>query len=155
VIKTVALGVACLAGLGAITAVAKKSTPSASPEIVLPVAAGNKADRLPLMVNQGTPAEAEKVNVAYVPPSEQAQAALPPSALPEPTRPPHHDVTRRHGHEPHHLKTKATKRTASSTKHAEKRSADHPPIQVSEMKECRSDGLAPLLRKLSLSPSCN
>src|SRR5882757_1919800 len=53
VIKTVALGVVCLAGLGAIAAAAKKST-SAPPEIIRPVVAGNKADRLSPPVNQDT-----------------------------------------------------------------------------------------------------
>src|SRR5258708_15849560 len=79
VIRTVALGVVCLAGLGAIPAATKKSPPL-PPEVVMPVVAGNKADRLPLIINQDTPPDAEKVDVVYVPPSEQSQAGLPPPA---------------------------------------------------------------------------
>jgi len=75
VIRTVALGVVCLAGLGAIAAAAKKSPPP-PPGVVMPVVAGNKADRLPLVIKQDTPTEAEKVDVVYVPPSEQSQAGL-------------------------------------------------------------------------------
>ena len=47
-IRTVALGVVCLAGLGAIAAAAKKSPPL-PPEVVMPLVGGNKADRLPLI----------------------------------------------------------------------------------------------------------
>jgi hypothetical protein len=154
VIRTVALGVVCLAGLGAIAASAKKSPPP-PPEVVMPVVAGNKADRLLLITNRDTPTDAEKVDIVYVPPSIQGQAGLPPPASQEPANPPHHDVTRRHWHDPHHLQAKAEKQKASSTKRAEKRSADQLPKQVSEVKQCRSDGLDPLLRKLNLSPPCD
>jgi hypothetical protein len=44
VIRTVALGVVCLAGLGAIAAAAKKSPPPQPAEVGFPVVAGNKAD---------------------------------------------------------------------------------------------------------------
>ena len=95
-IKTVALGVVCLAGLGAIAAAAKKST-SPPPEIIRPVVAGNKADRLSTQVNRDTtPLPAEKVEAAYVQPSEQDQANPPPAAAEEvavPAPPP--DTTRR------------------------------------------------------------
>ena len=73
VIRAVALGVACLAGLGAIAAAAKKLPPVPAPEIVMPVVAGNKADRLPLAINQDTPTAAERVDVVYVQPSGQGQ----------------------------------------------------------------------------------
>ena len=72
-IRTIALGVACLAGLGAIAAAAKKLPPVPAPEIVIPVVAGNKADRLPLAINQDTPTAAERVDVVYVQPSGQGQ----------------------------------------------------------------------------------
>ena len=152
-IRTVALGVACLAGLGAIAAAAIKSPPP-PPEVVMPVVAGNKADRLPLIINRDTLTDAEKVDVVYVPPSEQGQAGLPPPASQERASPPHHVIAPRHWH-PHDLKAKAAKQRSSSTKQAKKRSADQPPKQVSEVKQCRSDGLDPLLRKLNLAPPCN
>src|SRR5258708_579946 len=65
VIRAVALGVVCLAGLGVIAAAAKKSAPAPAPEVVMPVVAGNKADRLPLVINQDTPTAAERVDVVY------------------------------------------------------------------------------------------
>lgn len=153
-IRSVALGVACLAGLGAIATAAKKS-PLPPPEAVMPVVAGNKADRLPLIINRDTSTDAEKVDVVYVPPSEEGQAGLPPPpASQERASPPHHVIAPRHWHDPHDLKAKAAKQ-GTSTKQAKKRSADQPPKRVSELKQCRSDGLDPLLRKLNLAPPCN
>ena len=152
-IRTVALGVVCLAGLGAIAAAAKKSPPP-PPEVVMPMVAGNKADRLPLKINQGTPTEAEKVDVVYVPPSEQSQAVLPPPAPKQVGSPPHRVITLRHWHDPHDLKPRAAKQKASSVEQPKKASADSPPKQVSDARECRSDGLDPLIRKLNLSPPC-
>jgi hypothetical protein len=154
VIRTVALGVVCLAGLGAIAAAAKKSPPP-PPDVVMPVVAGNKADRLPLIINRDTLTDAEKVDVVYVSPSEQGQADLPPPASQERASPPHHVIAPRHWHDPHDLKAKAAKQGTGSTKQAKKRSADQPPKRVSEVKQCRSDGLDPLLRKLNLAPPCN
>ena len=151
-IRTIALGVACLAGLGAIAA-AKKSPPP--PEVVMPVVAGNKADRLPLIMHQDTLTDAEKVDVVYVPPSEQGQAGLPPSASKKPASPPHYVIAPRHWHDPHDVKVKAAEQKTISTKQSKKRSADGPPKQVSGVKVCRSDGLDPLLRKLNLSPPCD
>jgi hypothetical protein len=152
VIRTVALGFICLAGLGAIAAAAKKSTPP--PEVVMPVVSGNKTDRLPLTIKEVKPTDAEKVDVVYVQPSEEGQASpLPPvSKELAPTR--HPDITSRHWHDRHHVKAKTEKRSASSTKQNTP-SVDPSPAQISELKECRSDGLDPVLRKLNLSPPCN
>ena len=153
-IRTVALGVVCLAGLGAIAAAAKRSPPP-PPEVVMPVVAGNKADRLPFKVNQDTLTEAEKVDVAYIPPSEHTQAALPPVAPKEVAGLPDPVIAPRHWHDPHDLKARAAKQKASSVKQSKKASADSAPKQVSEVKLCRSDGLDPLLRKLNLTPPCD
>jgi len=153
-IRTVALGFICLAGVGAIAAAAKKSTPP-PPEIVMPVVSGNKADRLPLTINEDKPTDAEKVDVVYVQPGQEGQAS-PPSRIseePVPARQP--DINSRHVHDRHHVKAKTETRTASSTKQTKTQSVDPPPAQISELKECRSDGLDPLLRKLNLSPQCN
>ena len=69
-IRTVALGVACLAGLGAIAAAAKKPSLPQPAEIVFPKVAGSKADRLPLIPRLGTPTDVDRVDVAYVPPAD-------------------------------------------------------------------------------------
>ena len=153
-IRTVALGFICLAGVGAIAAAAKKSTPPPL-EVVMPVVSGNKADRLPLTINEDKPTDAEKVDVVYVQPGQEGQAS-PPSPIseePAPTRQP--DISSRHVHDRHHVKAKTERRTAGSTKPTQTRSVDPSPAQISELKECRSDGLDPLLRKLNLSPPCN
>jgi hypothetical protein len=71
VIRTVAFGIVCLAGLGAIAAAAKKSPPPRPAEIGFPVTAGNKADRLPISSNRETTTQVEKLNVVYIPPTEE------------------------------------------------------------------------------------
>ena len=153
-IRTVALGFICLAGVGAIAAAATKSTPPPL-EVVMPVVSGNKADRLPLTIKEDKPTDAEKVDVVYVQPGQEGQAS-PPSRLseePAPARQP--DINSRHVHDRHHVKAKTERRTASSAKQTKTQSVDPSPAQISELKECRSDGLDPLLRKLNLSPPCN
>jgi hypothetical protein len=153
VIRTVALGFICLTGLGAIAAAAMKTTPP-PPQVVMPVVSGNKADRLPLTINEDKPTDADKVDVVYVQPSEEGPARPPPPASEEPA-PTRHPDTSRHWQDRHHVKAKTERRTASSTTLAKTRSVDPSPAQISELKECRSDGLDPLLRKLNLSPPCN
>lgn len=154
-IRAVALGVVCLAALGAIAAAAKKSAPPPAPEVVMPVVAGNKADRMPLVINQDTPAASERVDVVYVQLSEQGQADLQPPAPKQAAISPHRGITPRHWHDPLDLNAKAASNRAKITKQSKKRAADKPPKQVSEVKRCRSDGLDPLLRKLNLSPPCD
>ena len=151
-IRTVALGFICLAGLGAIAAAAMKSTPPPPPEVVMPVVSGNKTDRLPLIINEDKPTDAEKVDVVYVQPSQEGQASQPSRISEEaaPTR--HPDITSRHWHDRHHVKAKTEGRRASTKQTPP---VDPPPAQISELKECRSEGLDPLLRKLNLPPPCN
>jgi hypothetical protein len=153
-IRTFALGFICLAGLGAVAAAAMKSTPP-PPEVVMPVVSGNKADRLPLTIKENKPTDAEKVDVVYVQPSEEGQATPTPPVSEEPAPIRHPENTSRHWPDRHHVKAKTERRRASSTTQMETRSVDPSPAQISELKECRSDGLDPLLRKLNLSPQCN
>ncbi len=121
----------------------------------MPVVSGNKTDRLPLTINKDKPTDAEKVDVVYVQPNQEGHAS-PPSRIseePAPTR--HPDITSRNWHDRHHVKAKTERRRVSSTKQTKTRPVDPSPAQISELKECRSDGLDPLLRKLNLSPPCN
>jgi hypothetical protein len=153
VIRTVALGVVRLAGLGAIAAAAKKPPPQPA-EVVFPMVAGNKADRLPLIPRGESQTEIEKVDVVYVPPVENvtpsSQSAPQKAADPPPPR-----IISRRWHDPHDLKFFERKQKANSSKPPKKDYTDRAPTpkQVS-VKECRSDGLDPLLRKLNLSPQC-
>jgi hypothetical protein len=147
VIRTVALGVVCLAGLGAIAAAAKKPSLPQPAEIVFPKVAGSKADRLPLIPRLGTPTDVERVDVAYFPPEAPSESAAPQKAA----SPPLPRIVSRHRHDPHDRKFfEAAKQRASKSKPT----ADRVPQRVTAVKECRSDGLDPLLRKLNLSPQC-
>ena len=149
-IRTVALGVVCLAGLGAIAAAAKKPSLPQPTVIVFPKVAGSKADRLPLIPRLGTPTDVVRVDVAYALPVEAPSEPAAPqkAASPAPTR-----IVSRHWHDPHDRKfSEAAKLSANKSK--PKSSADRAPKRVADVKECRSDGLDPLLRKLNLSPKC-
>jgi hypothetical protein len=161
VIRTVALTLICLAGLGAIAGAAIRSTPPL-PQPVRPAVAGNKADRLPLVANENVPKGAEKIDAAYVQPAGKDQSS-PPAETP-PLATPARPEARPKMDEPHSAKTmKAHKIRQSANRSRRITSADHspkqvsapPPNQVSELKECSSSGLDPLLRKLNLSPPCD
>lgn len=154
VIRIVVLGVACLVGLGAIAAAAKKSGPPPAADVVMPIVAGNKADRLPFTIKVDMPAAGERADVAYVQPGEEEQADLPPSAPKQVALPPHRDFTPRHWHDPHDLNARAANKRADTAKGPRKGAADQP-LKQAEAKRCRSDGLDPLLRKLNLSPPCD
>jgi hypothetical protein len=161
VIRTVALTLISLAGLGAIAGAAKRPTPP-PPETVRPAVAGNKADRLPLAANENVPKGAEKIDVAYVQPADEVRSSPPAETPPLATMAPS-DLKPLKVDEPHSARaTKTHKFRRSANRSGRMASADHspnqvsapPPNQVSELKECSSNGLSPLLRKLNLSPPC-
>ena len=154
-IRTVALRVVCLAGLCAIAAAAKKSPVPQPAEVVFPVVAGNKADRLQLTIGWDTQADAEKVDIVYVPPVEQEPDISNQSAPQKAASAPPPRLVSRHWHDPRDLKFfEARKQKASSSKLPRKNSDDRAPKQVSDVKKCRLDGLDLLLRKLDLTPPC-
>jgi len=148
VIRTVALGVVCLAGLGAIAAAAKRLTPPQRPDVIFPVVADNKTDRLPLMARGDAQTEREKVNVMYIPPVEDSITSSQSASQEVAASPPARRVSR-HGHNPHGRKSFDAARQRPT-----KDFVDRAPKRVADAKECRSDGLDPLLRKLNLSPKC-
>ena len=154
-IRTVALGVVCLAGLGAIAAAAMKSPPPL-PEAMLPVVVGNKADRLPLKIIQDTPTDIDKVEIVYVPPPEEGQLTPVQSAPTEVRTPPPAKIISRHWHDPSAVKAKtAAKQKPTSTKQSNRTPAVPTANQAAPRRDCRSDGLQPLLAKLNLSPPCD
>ena len=154
-IRTVALGVVFLAGLGAIAAAAKKLAPQQSAEVVFPLVAGNKADRLQLIISRDTPTDVEKVDVIYVAPVVEDITPSKQSASPKAVSPLRSRIASRHWHDPHHRKFyDAAKQRISTSKLSTKDSADPALKRVADAKECRSDGLDTLLRKLNLSPKC-
>jgi hypothetical protein len=162
VIRTVALTLICLAGLGAIAGAAIRSTPPL-PEPVMPIVAGNKADRLPLVANENVPKGAEKIDTVFVQPADEVQSGPPaetlPLATPAPTdsRPLKVDEPRSaKAAKAHKIRQSANRsRQMASTDQAPKQVSAPPPDQPSVLKECSSSGLDPLLRKLNLSPPCN
>ena len=153
-IRTVALGIVCLTGLGALAAAGKRPPLLQPAEVVFPIVAGSKADRLPLIPHLGTSSGVERVDVAYVPPVEDVAPVEPVSAAKgsESTAP---RIVSRRWHDPHDRKFfEGTKQGASKSKPPTKSSADRVTKRIADVKECRSDGLDPLLRKLNLSPQC-
>jgi hypothetical protein len=69
--------------------------------------------------------------------------------------PPPLRVAPRHWRYPHNFKLEATKQEARKLKKLPmKDTADGALKRVADAKDCRSDGLDPLLRKLNLSPKC-
>lgn len=159
-IRTIAFGVVCLAAMAAIASAAKRPAPLPLPEIVEPVvASGSKADRLPINVSQDVLDEADRVDVAYVPPRDEERAASPPPERREIVDRPRSKITSRHWHDPEDRKAKKTRLAKLKAKHhrikqAEKRSDDEAAKPAAEPKACHTDGLLPLLVKLNLSPAC-
>jgi hypothetical protein len=62
-----------------------KSTLPQSAKVVFPVVAGVKADRLPIKSNPGTLSEADKVDVAYIPSTEDESQVSPSPPPPQTT----------------------------------------------------------------------
>jgi hypothetical protein len=115
VIRSVALGVVCLAGLGAIAAAAKKPLLPQPVEVAFPIVAGSKADRLPLTAHLDTPTDVEKVDVVYVPPVKNV-TSLSQSASQKAADPPPPRIISRRWHDPHDLKFFERKQKANSSK---------------------------------------
>jgi hypothetical protein len=172
-IRTTALTLICLAGLGAIAAgAAIRSTPSLLPPApVTPAVAGNKADRLPLVVNEDVPKVLEKLDTAYVQPADEVRSN-PSLSTPSVATPPAPDLKPMKVDAPRTAKaTKPHRSRHSASRYSRVAAADRfphdvsappakpdsapPASQVSEVKECSSTGLSPFLRKLNLAPSCN
>jgi len=167
-IRTIALTLISLAGLGAIAGAAIRST-TPLPETVRPVVAGNKADRLPFVRNDDVPKAAEKIETAYMQPADEVQSSppveTPPVATPAASdlKPPNVDAPRRaKAATAPKQSVPRSKRVAAADRSpkevgapAAKQENAPPPNQTSELKECSSSGLDPLLRKLNLAPPCN
>jgi len=168
-IRTVAFTLISLAGLGAIAGAAITSTPPL-PETPGPVVAGNKADRLPLVANKDVRNAPQKIETAYVQPAEEVRSIPPAETPPVATAPAASDPKPSEVDAPRRAKATTpskqsvnrSKRVAAADRSAKEASAPaakadsaSPPPQTSELKECSSSGLDPLLRKLNLAPPCN
>ncbi|GLR91372.1 hypothetical protein GCM10007857_80890 [Bradyrhizobium iriomotense] len=115
-----------------------------------PAVSGNKGDRLPIYTEAIAPKTAAEV--AKPPELTTPIAVAPPLASPTADRTQPKFIAR-HWHDPASSKYQIKTRRAADAK-----TSQTPPIdkskQVSEVKPCSSDGLAPLLRGLNLQPRC-
>lgn len=154
-IRALALGTVCLAGLGAITAGAKKSPPPQSAEIVFPLVVGNKADRLTIVAR--SEASAAEENLTVYTPAPEEKSGPPPQPRPEEAAAPSAtaDFIPRHWHDPLAPKVKTRRSKSRDAKEVRKTSPAGTSNKIADARDCRTDGLDPLLRKLNLSPPCD
>ncbi len=156
-IRPVALGVLFLAVTGAIGPVARDKTPKPSGQREFPVTVGTRADRLPITIRPAGDSDlpnAEESRPSL--PEHQPEAQVPaPEAEPKDEAVP--AIASRHWHDPTDLKPKKVNHPTVNRgpSQSTKRAADPNARQVVEEKDCRSDGLYPLLRKMNLSPPCD
>lgn len=149
-IKIVALGLICAAGVGAIAAATSKPASVPISSVVYPAVAGNKSDRLSLVSLQDIQPTVDQVAVDTAPAKPAA-----------PTQPPQKEVAKakapdfipRHWHDPHDTRASAIKlKPERSRSTSRNRPAG---TKVAEVQDCRADGLSSLMRKLSLQPVCS
>jgi hypothetical protein len=155
VIRAIAFGVVCLAGLGAIGATAKKSASPLSE--VFPTATGNKADRLSFADGQGTLTSADRVDIAYVSPTDRSKSATiqsgnqPKSGFAPST------IVPRHWHDPNAKRSAVVSPDRRIKLQAPKKTKNVDRAKTSvDLRPCRrTEGFAGLLRALNLSPGCD
>jgi hypothetical protein len=155
VIRTVAIGIVCLAGLGAIGTAAKKSATDVT--AAFPIVSDTKADRLPTIVGQDPLTSADRVDVAYVSPVDQNE----PAALESGNQTASGIVTSttvpRHWHDPNAKRSAAVSpdRRIKIQEPKKSKNVDRAKTSV-DLRPCRRpEGFAGLLRALNLSPGCD
>ena len=116
-------------------------------EVVFPIVAGGKADRLPLLPRLDRPAEIERVDVVYLPPVDATSGPAAAKKAASQAR-----IGSRHWHAPRWEFFEAAKQRASQSK--PKSTADRAPNRVADARDCRFRGLNPLWRKRNLPPKC-
>ena len=154
-IRAIAFCVVCLAGLGAIGATAKKSVSPLSE--VFPTVTGNKADRLSFADGQDTLTSADRVDVAYVSPTDRSKLATiqsgnqAKSGLAPPT------IVTRHWHDPNAKRSAAVSpnRRIKIQEPKKSKNVDRANTSV-DLRPCRRpEGFAGLIRALNLLPGCD
>jgi len=153
VIRIVAVGVICLAGVGVVTPLGRKDESAIVVDMALtyPVVTGNKSDRLPIYKEAIAPEPALEVDTPPAPTPQTVAAPQPSKSKTDRTQP---EIIPRHWHDPATSKYRIHKRIADDAKRSQAPPIDKPK-QISELKDCSPDGLAPLLRKLNLQPRCD
>jgi hypothetical protein len=155
VIRAIAFGVVCLAGLGAIGATAKKSASPLSE--VFPTVTGNKADRLSFADGRDTLTSADRVDFGYVSPTDQSKLATIQSGNQAKSGLAPSTIVLRHWHDPNAKRSAAmsTDRSIKIQDPKKSKNVDRAKISV-DLRPCRRpEGFAGLLRALNLSPGCD
>ncbi|MGY8663392.1 hypothetical protein Q3C01_13595 [Bradyrhizobium sp. UFLA05-109] len=152
-IRTIAACIICVVGV--VTPLGPSRAPAPATEVGTasdyPAVSANKSDRLPIHSEAIAPkvaVEAEKPAV----PTPQIAAAPPPAEPKADRKLP--EFTPRHWHDPSASRNKIQNRGTAEAKRPQTRPIEKPK-QVSEVRNCSSDGLAPLLRQLNLQPACD
>ncbi|WP_167558611.1 hypothetical protein [Bradyrhizobium canariense] len=119
-IRTIAFGVLCLAGLGvvAVAKIAPAKVSQARPADTTQVSAGGKSDRLPLNkvpANDAAPAIA-KVDAVYVAPADDRLESLDEPKQSRPMSSPQAKFISRHWHDPYDTQAKRLTRTSADGK---------------------------------------
>ncbi|WP_342739696.1 hypothetical protein [Bradyrhizobium sp. B117] len=148
-IRIVAVCMMCVVGVVSPLGPSRAPAPAIEVDMAsdFPAVSGNKSDRLQIHTEAIAPSKADKPPV-----TTPRIASAPPLAKPKADRT-QPEFIPRHWHDPTASRYRIQNRgtadaTTSQTRPIEK------PRQVSEVKNCSSDGLAPLLRQLNLQPHC-
>ena len=154
-IRAIAFGVVCLAGLGAIGATAKKSASSLSE--VFPTVTGNKTDRLSFADGHDTLTSADRVNIAYVSPTDRSNLATIQSGNQAKRGPAPSTIAPRHWHDPSAKRsaTVSPDRRIIIQEPKKSKNVDHAKTSF-DLRSCRRpEGFAGFLRALNLSRGCD
>lgn len=143
-IKIVAIGLVCVAGVGAIAAAT--SMPASVPisSVAYPAVAGNKSDRLSLASVQDIQPRVEQLVKVNPIPSKPSSSTQMPQKVDRAIAP---DFTPRHWHDPRDVRPGKPK-----PERAMKPSVGQ--TRLAEAQDCKTDGLGSLMRKLNLRPAC-
>ncbi|MGV7217278.1 hypothetical protein [Bradyrhizobium sp. UFLA05-112] len=153
-IRIIAVCIICVVGV--VSPLGPSRAPAPATKVGMasdfPVVSGNKSDRLPVhteAIGQNVTVEADEPAV----PTPQIAAAPPLAAEPKVDRKLPEFIPR-HWHDPTASRNKIQNRGTAEAKRPQTRPIEKPK-QVTEVKNCSSDGLAPLLRQLNLQPPCD
>jgi len=152
-IRIVAACTICVAGVVAPLGSSRAPAPAIEVGIApdFPAVSRNKGDRLPIHAEAIAPAVPVETGK---PPVVTPQIAVAAPAVEPKTDRTQPEFIPRHWHDPTASKYKTQKSSAADAKRSQTRPVEKPK-QASEVKNCSSDGLAPLLRQLNLQPPCD
>ena len=149
-IRIVAVCMLCVVGVVSPLGPSRAPAPEVGMASDFPAVSGNKSDRLPIHTEAIVPKVAVETDKPDVLPPQMAVAPPPAEAKADRKLP---EFIPRHWHDPTASKDKIQNRGTADAKRSQTRPIEKPK-EVSEVKNCSSDGLASLLRQLNLQPRC-